>query len=78
MRLVSLLPAATEIVYALGLDGDLVGVTFECDEPARARAEATIVVGGTDTGGMTPGAIDAHVRAQLAASAGLPPPCYIP
>ena len=35
MRLVSLLPSATEIVYALGLGEDLVGVTFECDEPPR-------------------------------------------
>jgi iron complex transport system substrate-binding protein len=67
MRLVSLLPSATEIVYALGLGGDLVGVTFECDEPAAARAEKTIVVGGRDTSGMTPGEIDGYVRAQLAA-----------
>ena len=34
MRLVSLLPSATEIVYALGLGDDLVGVTFECEVPA--------------------------------------------
>src|SRR5262249_10142702 len=42
MRLVSLLPSATEIVYALGLGDQLTGVTFECDEPASARAEKTI------------------------------------
>ena len=35
VRLVSLLPSATEIVYALGLGADLVGVTFECDEPRQ-------------------------------------------
>src|SRR6266511_2276151 len=35
MRLVSLLPSATEIVYALGLGDELVGVTFECDQPPR-------------------------------------------
>lgn len=46
MRLVSLLPSATEIVYALGLGEDLVGVTFECDEPPAARSQKTIVVGG--------------------------------
>ena len=34
----SLLPSATEIVYALDLQSDLVGVTFECDEPPAARA----------------------------------------
>jgi iron complex transport system substrate-binding protein len=67
MRLVSMLPSATEIVYALGLGDDSVGVTFECDEPAAARAEKTIVVGGRDTQGLTPGEIDAYVRQQLAA-----------
>ncbi len=67
MRLVSLLPSATEIVYALGLGDDLVGVTFECDEPPAARRDKTIVVGGRDTSAMTPGEIDAYVRAQLAA-----------
>jgi iron complex transport system substrate-binding protein len=67
MRLVSLLPSATEIVYALGLGDDLAGVTFECDEPPAARTDKVIVVGGRDTSGMTPGDIDRYVRAQLAA-----------
>ena len=67
MRLVSLLPSATEIVYALGLGDQLVGVTFECDEPPAARQEKTVVVGGADTSGMSPGAIDAYVRERLAA-----------
>jgi iron complex transport system substrate-binding protein len=71
MRVVSLLPSATEIVYSLGLGGDLVGVTFECDEPPQARAEKTIVVGGRDTRGMTPREIDSYVRAQMAADADL-------
>jgi iron complex transport system substrate-binding protein len=66
MRLVSLLPSATEIVYALGLGGDLVGVTFECDEPPRARTDKTVVVGGRDTTGMTPGEIDRYVKSRLA------------
>jgi iron complex transport system substrate-binding protein len=67
VRIVSLLPSATEIVYALGLGDQLVGVTFECDEPAAARRDKTVVVGGRDTSGMDPAAIDAYVRAQLAA-----------
>jgi iron complex transport system substrate-binding protein len=33
MRIVSLLPSATEIVCALGLEDELVGVTHECDYP---------------------------------------------
>ena len=71
MRLVSLLPSATEIVYALGLDQHLVGVTFECDEPARARVEKTVVVGGRDTRGMGPAEVDGYVKAQLAAGGDL-------
>jgi iron complex transport system substrate-binding protein len=71
MRLVSLLPSATEIVYALGLGDDLVGVTFECDEPPHARREKTVVVGGRDTSGMTPGEIDAYVTGQMAAGGDL-------
>jgi iron complex transport system substrate-binding protein len=67
MRLVSLLPTDTEIVYALGLDDDLVGVTFECDEPPRARRDKRVVVGGRDTSGMSPGEIDRYVKEQLAA-----------
>ena len=67
VRIVSLLPSATEIVYGLGLGDQLAGVTFECDEPASARTDKTVVVGGRDTSGMTPAAIDAYVRAQLAA-----------
>ncbi|GGQ59391.1 ABC transporter substrate-binding protein [Couchioplanes azureus] len=71
MRLVSLLPSATEIVYALGLGDDLVGVTFECDEPPSARTEKTVVVGGRDTRGMSPAEIDAYVKSQMAAGADL-------
>jgi iron complex transport system substrate-binding protein len=71
VRLVSLLPSATEIVYALGLGEDLVGVTFECDEPAAARTDKEVVVGGRDTSGMTPAQIDGYVRDQLARGADL-------
>ena len=67
MRLVSMLPSATEIVYALGLENELVGVTFECDEPASARVDKTVVVGGRDTGNMTPKQIDDYVRECMAA-----------
>jgi len=36
MRIVSLVPSATEMVFALGLGDDLVAVTHECDHPAEA------------------------------------------
>ena len=42
MRILSLLPSATEIVYALGLEDDLVGVTHECDWPPAARAKRSV------------------------------------
>ncbi len=42
MRILSLLPSATEIVYALGLEDDLVGVTHECDWPPDARAKRSV------------------------------------
>ncbi|KUL41733.1 ABC transporter substrate-binding protein [Actinoplanes awajinensis] len=71
MRLVSLLPSATEIVYALGLGDDLVGVTFECDEPPAARTAKTVVVGGRDTRDLTPAEIDDYVRTQMAAGGDL-------
>jgi iron complex transport system substrate-binding protein len=48
MRIVSLLPSATEIVYALGLGDELVGRTHECDFPPEAL-EVPVVT--RDTGG---------------------------
>lgn len=63
-RIASLLPSATEIVYALGLQDRLAAVTFECDEPVSARLEHRVVVTGADTSGWTPGEIDAYVRAR--------------
>lgn len=42
MRIVSLLPSATEIAYALGLGDDVVGVTHECDWPPQARSKRQV------------------------------------
>jgi iron complex transport system substrate-binding protein len=68
MKIASLLPSATEIVYALGLERHLVGVTFECDYPPQARADTAIVVGGLDMLHLPPAEIDAAVRAHLVAA----------
>lgn len=43
MRICSFLPSATEIVYALGLEEQLFGVTHECDYPAAARRKPWVV-----------------------------------
>lgn len=42
MKIVSLLPSATELVFALGLGDDLSGVTFECDHPPEARTKPVV------------------------------------
>ena len=68
MRIVSLLPSATEIVFALGLGGDLRGVSFECDFPESARSVA--IVSGTalpTDGSLSAQEIDAAVSARVAA-----------
>ncbi len=68
MRIVSLLPSATEIVFALGLGDDLVGVSFECDHPPEARTKT--VVSGTALpidAPMTAGEIDEAVRERMQA-----------
>jgi iron complex transport system substrate-binding protein len=43
MRIVSLLPSATEILYALGLGDSVVGVTHECDYPAEASLKPALI-----------------------------------
>jgi iron complex transport system substrate-binding protein len=65
MRIVSLLPSATEIVYALGLGDSLVGVTHECDYPAAARAKPIVTRSLLDHSQATSEAIDHAVGEQL-------------
>ena len=43
LRLISFLPAATEMVFALGLGDQLVGVSYECDFPAAAKTKPVVV-----------------------------------
>ena len=45
MRIVSLLPSATEILFAVGAGDQVVGVTFECDHPPEARARPRLAPG---------------------------------
>ncbi len=60
VRIVSLLPSATEILFAIGAGDDVVGVTFECDYPAEARTRS-IVSTSSMPEGLTPTEIDAWV-----------------
>jgi iron complex transport system substrate-binding protein len=67
MRIVSLLPSATEIVYALGLGDQLCGVSFECDYPEAARSVP--IISGTallTDGSLSAREIDAKVSTLVA------------
>ncbi|HLI56115.1 MAG TPA: cobalamin-binding protein [Actinomycetota bacterium] len=64
MRIVSLLPSATEIVYALDLGDQLVGVTHECDWPPEARGKP-LVSHTTLPAGAAPAEIDRLVSESL-------------
>lgn len=74
MRVISLLPSATEIVLALtgpeGLSGrggaQLVGRSHECDWPAGAGLDRVPVLTAAKTSFTTAAAVDAAVREQLA------------
>lgn len=67
MRIVSLLPSTTEIVFDLGLQDQLQGVTIECNWPKSAKSGREIVVDTFTTPMMTPGEIDAIVKQRMAA-----------
>jgi iron complex transport system substrate-binding protein len=64
VRILSLLPSATEIVYALGLEDDLVGVTHECDWPPRARTKRS-VTSSSLPGGSDAAEVDRLVSASV-------------
>ncbi len=64
-RIVSLLPSATEIVYALGLEDALVGVTHECDYPLSAREKPKLTSSRISHATMSSKEIDHAVRSQL-------------
>lgn len=66
MRIVSLIPSATEILFAVGAGDDVVGVTFECDHPPAAR-ERRVVSTSAMPEGLAPQAIDDFVAAAVAA-----------
>jgi iron complex transport system substrate-binding protein len=64
MRIVSLLPSATEIVFALGLGDELVGRTHECDYPPEARS-VPVVTADALAGRATSREIDTRVKRAL-------------
>jgi len=64
LRIVSLVPNGTEILFALGAGDEVVGVSHECDYPEEARRRP-ILTGSALTPGMSAAEVDAAVAAQV-------------
>jgi iron complex transport system substrate-binding protein len=65
LRIVSLLPAATEIAAGLGLLDQVVGVSHECDFPEEASARPRVTHCPVHNAGLTSGEVDQWVRRAL-------------
>ncbi len=65
MRIVSLLPSTTEILFAIGAGDDVVGVTFECDYPPEARSRRVVSTSAMPPD-LTPAEIDTFVASAMA------------
>ena len=63
-RIVSLLPSATEILFALDLQNYLVGISHECDYPPAALQKSQVTVSFIDSS-LSSNGIDQQVRSQL-------------
>ena len=70
MRIVSLVPNGTEILFAVGAGDLVVGVSHECDWPPEARTRP-ILTGSALTPGMSSAEVDAAVSAQVGSGASL-------
>ena len=68
MRICSLLPSATEMVYALGLGDDLVGVSYACDYPDEAASRPVVSHSLRNVKHLDSGEIDALVQQARANS----------
>ncbi len=71
MRIVSLLPSATEIVAALGHLAELVGRSEECDYPSEVKQLPVVMRAKTHDADRPSAAIDARVREERATGASL-------
>src|SRR2546430_16286479 len=71
MRICSLLPSATEIVFALGLGDRLVAVTHECDYPLEATRLPVITRSTLDHGMRHSREIHHHIASALHAGSSI-------
>lgn len=65
MKIASLLPSSTEILCALGLENELVGITHECDFPASVAGKPHLTASRISHAAMSSKEIDHAVRSQL-------------
>jgi iron complex transport system substrate-binding protein len=70
-RIVSFLPAGSEIVHALGAGAELVGRSHECDYPASVQALPVVSKPSLDLDGLNQAEIDAAVSGRLASGESL-------
>ena len=70
MRIVSLVPNGTEILFAVGAGDMVVGVSHECDYPAEARRRPALT-GSALAAGMSAAEVDQAVSAQVGSGASL-------
>jgi iron complex transport system substrate-binding protein len=78
MRIASMLSSATEIVYALGLQDHLVGISHECDYPPQALRLPRLSRSRFDPAGLTSGQIDAEVRPDVILTQAVCEVCAVP
>ena len=71
MRIVSLLPSATETLFALGLGGQVVAVTHECDFPPAATRKPIVTRSTLPLTQLDSGEIDSAVIGAAAAGRSL-------
>ncbi|MBI2209248.1 MAG: cobalamin-binding protein [Deltaproteobacteria bacterium] len=71
MRICSLLPSATEIAFALGLDDSVVAVTHECDYPPQARSKRVVVKSSIDPASQSSAEIDKSIGERLKGNRGV-------
>lgn len=71
VRIVSLLPSATEILFAIGAGPQVVAVTHECDHPAAARPLPKVTSNAVIAEGASPASIDRHIRSARPAGSSI-------
>jgi iron complex transport system substrate-binding protein len=71
VRIASLLPSATELLFAIGAGDEVVGVTHECDHPPAARELPALTRNLLEHDGLASADVDRHIRSALHQGSGL-------